>query len=198
MPQEDPTKIPVHQPLYGTFSPVYPHSASIQSTPAFPPPGLSTPPPPSFYQNPQTYHAIPGNRAIRPHIGGEVGYQTYGAVVEGIPVRRPRLPCCGMGIGWFLFLTGFFFAAVPWYVGAFILLFVVVDYREKAGLIACTIGLLPKAMREMISPVRFWSSGQTSNSQDPWGPTNSPHRWINSLQLVENAGLIACNIGRYR
>lgn len=38
------------------------------------------------------------------------------------------------------FLAGFFFAAVPWYVGAFILLFVGVDYREKAGLLACTIG----------------------------------------------------------
>ncbi|KAL5990005.1 hypothetical protein ACLOJK_010901 [Asimina triloba] len=39
------------------------------------------------------------------------------------------------------FLAGFFFAAVPWYIGAFILLFVGVDYREKAGLIACTIGV---------------------------------------------------------
>lgn len=38
---------------------------------------------------------------------GSVGYQAYGAVVEGIPVREhqirePRLPCCGIGIGWML------------------------------------------------------------------------------------------------
>ena len=24
------------------------------------------------------------------------------AVVEGTPVREPRLPCCGIGTGWFL------------------------------------------------------------------------------------------------
>ncbi|KAJ8616690.1 hypothetical protein MRB53_036062 [Persea americana] len=134
MAEEDPTKIPVGQPRYGTFS----HQHPIQPSAPFLQPGTSTMPPSStFYQNPQSqyYHPIP------------VGYQAYGAVVEGIPVREhqirePRLPCCGIGIGWMLFLAGFFFAAVPWYVGAFILLFVGVDYREKAGLLACTIGAI--------------------------------------------------------
>ncbi|KQK07180.1 60S ribosomal protein L18a-like protein [Brachypodium distachyon] len=59
--------------------------------------------------------------------------------VEGLPVREPRLPFCGVGIGWTLFLLGFFIAAIPWYIGAFILFFVALDHREKPGLIACTI-----------------------------------------------------------
>lgn len=39
------------------------------------------------------------------------------------------------------FIFGFFFAAIPWYIGAFILLCSRVDYREKPGLIACTIAV---------------------------------------------------------
>uniref|UniRef100_A0A453F785 60S ribosomal protein L18a-like protein n=1 Tax=Aegilops tauschii subsp. strangulata TaxID=200361 RepID=A0A453F785_AEGTS len=64
----------------------------------------------------------------------------YIPVVEGRPVRMRRLPCCGLGMGWFLFIIGFFFAAIPWYVGAFVLICVRVhDYREKPGYVACTI-----------------------------------------------------------
>ncbi|KAJ0693289.1 hypothetical protein HanPI659440_Chr15g0595491 [Helianthus annuus] len=70
-------------------------------------------------------------------------YQTAPGIViaPGTPVviDRGPLPCCGCGIGWFLFFVGFFCGAIPWYVGAFILLFVRVDYREKPGLVACTI-----------------------------------------------------------
>ncbi|KAF8413586.1 hypothetical protein HHK36_001577 [Tetracentron sinense] len=39
------------------------------------------------------------------------------------------------------FIIGFFLGAVPWYVGAFIILCVQVDYREKPGFIACTIAV---------------------------------------------------------
>ncbi|KAE9456259.1 hypothetical protein C3L33_11830, partial [Rhododendron williamsianum] len=41
-----------------------------------------------------------------------------------------------------LFIIGFFLAAIPWYVGAIILLCVrSVDYREKPGYIACTVAV---------------------------------------------------------
>jgi hypothetical protein len=40
------------------------------------------------------------------------------------------------------FIAGFFLAAIPWYVGAFILICVRVhDYREKPGYVACTIAV---------------------------------------------------------
>ncbi|XP_043700402.1 uncharacterized protein LOC122651144 [Telopea speciosissima] len=65
------------------------------------------------------------------------------AVAEVRPVRERHLPCCGIGIGWLFFISGFFLAAIPWYVGAIILLCVrSVDYREKPGLIACTVANL--------------------------------------------------------
>ncbi|XP_008784423.1 60S ribosomal protein L18a-like protein [Phoenix dactylifera] len=124
----DPTKISVeHPPRYGTFPPPPPPSSSA---PLLPQPQY--PPPLTYYHNPQqpaTYHAI------------QVGYQTqpYQALVDGIPMREPPLPFCGIGIGWALFLSGFFLAAIPWYVGVFILLFVALDYREKPGLVACTV-----------------------------------------------------------
>ncbi|RWR96166.1 hypothetical protein CKAN_02553500 [Cinnamomum micranthum f. kanehirae] len=35
--------------------------------------------------------------------------------------------------------------------------------------------LLPNAVLEMTSPVRFWNSGHTSNSQDPSEPIDSSH-----------------------
>ncbi|XP_019170366.1 PREDICTED: 60S ribosomal protein L18a-like protein [Ipomoea nil] len=72
------------------------------------------------------------------------GYQTVQgyAVVEGRPLREHRLPCCGMGLGWFLFIVGFFLGAIPWYIGAFLLLCIRMDYREKPGLIACTLAAI--------------------------------------------------------
>ncbi|KAF3676766.1 60S ribosomal protein L18a-like protein [Capsicum annuum] len=63
------------------------------------------------------------------------------AVAEGRPIREHRLPCCGMGIGWFLFIIGCFLGAIPWYIGAFLLLCVRLDYREKPGFIACTLAV---------------------------------------------------------
>nr|XP_025621664.1 60S ribosomal protein L18a-like protein [Arachis hypogaea] len=61
------------------------------------------------------------------------------AVLEGHPIRERRLPCCGLGLGWCLFILGFFLGGIPWYFGTFLLLCTRVDYREKPGLIACTI-----------------------------------------------------------
>lgn len=38
-------------------------------------------------------------------------------------------------------MIGFFLGGIPWYVGAFIVLFVRVDYREKPGYVACAIAV---------------------------------------------------------
>ncbi|KAK4347355.1 hypothetical protein RND71_033694 [Anisodus tanguticus] len=115
---------------YGTFQGVanHPPPPPSQSQPVvgfpqpIPPPGASGAPPHYYPHGYQTTH----------------GY----AVAEGRPVREHRLPCCGMGIGWFLFICGFFLGTIPWYVGAFLLLCVRIDYREKPGLIACTLGAM--------------------------------------------------------
>ncbi|XP_051224073.1 large ribosomal subunit protein eL20z isoform X4 [Lolium perenne] len=50
-----------------------------------------------------------------------------------------RLPCCGLGIGWVLFILGFIFGAIPWYAGALLLCFYKRDRREKPGFIACAV-----------------------------------------------------------
>ncbi|XP_052200521.1 60S ribosomal protein L18a-like protein [Diospyros lotus] len=123
-------ELPPSQYYYGTFQGV----ANYQHVPPPPPPQLVVgfpPPAPS-----------PGASANPPYY--YFGYQTvpgYAAADMGF-MREHRLPCCGIGIGWLLFLIGFFLGGIPWYVGAFILLCVRVDYREKPGLIACTIAAL--------------------------------------------------------
>ncbi|KAA0064318.1 hypothetical protein IC582_015589 [Cucumis melo] len=109
-------------PHYGTFQGVanYPPVEFPQPTR---PPGLSDSDDPSQYQHyAHGYQAVPGY-----------------AIVEGRPVREPPLPCCGIGIGWFLFIIGFFLAAIPWYAGAILILCGRVDYREKPGYVACSI-----------------------------------------------------------
>ncbi|KAK8964796.1 60S ribosomal protein L18a-1 [Platanthera guangdongensis] len=115
-------------PQYGTFPGAPPHLPPAMGFPQpIPPIGVTGHQPfagPIYY--PHGYQAVHG----------------YVAVAEGRPLREPRLPCCGFGIGWFLFFVGFFCAAIPWYVGAFILLCVRrVDYREKPGYVACTIAV---------------------------------------------------------
>ncbi|XP_059441542.1 large ribosomal subunit protein eL20z-like isoform X3 [Corylus avellana] len=88
---------------YGLFQGVanYPPPPPVMGLPQpVPPPGAtepSAPPPPQCYV--QAYETVPGY-----------------AVAEGIPVRERRLPCCGIGVGWFL-----------------------IDYREKPGYIGCTV-----------------------------------------------------------
>ncbi|KAL4310890.1 hypothetical protein GQ457_01G003320 [Hibiscus cannabinus] len=80
-----------------------------------PPPSI----PPQYHS--QGYQAVPGY-----------------AVGEGRPVDS--LPCCGLGVGWFLFIIGFFLGAFPWYIGVVIFACSRIDYREKPGYIACSIG----------------------------------------------------------
>ncbi|KAL2341145.1 hypothetical protein Fmac_009085 [Flemingia macrophylla] len=104
-----------NNPYYGTFQGVtncYPHNQHPYS------PSIV---PYAHYQQ-QGYH-VP---------------EVY-VVAERRPIREHRLPCCGFGIGWFLFISGWFLGGVPWYVGTFILMFVQMDCREKPGLIACAI-----------------------------------------------------------
>ncbi|KDP45083.1 hypothetical protein JCGZ_20159 [Jatropha curcas] len=111
------------QPQYGTFQGVanYPQQPVIGFPQPVPPPGATEPSaPPQYYAH--GYQTVPGY-----------------AVADGRPVREHRLPCCGIGLGWFLFIIGFFLGAIPWYVGLFIILCARIDPREKPGYIACTI-----------------------------------------------------------
>ncbi|XP_060187748.1 large ribosomal subunit protein eL20z-like [Lycium barbarum] len=104
---------------YGTFGqPPLPVAGFPQPVP---PPGALEPA--EYYA--RGYQAVPGN------------IDESGAVIE------PPLPCCGIGLGWFMFITGFFLAAIPWYVAAFILLATrAVDNREKPGYVLCTIAVV--------------------------------------------------------
>ncbi|XP_014517437.1 60S ribosomal protein L18a-like protein [Vigna radiata var. radiata] len=76
---------------------------------------------PSAYHQQQPYHFLP----------------VY--AVPDRPLRERRLPCCGLGVGWLLFIIGWFLGGVPWYIGTFVLVFVQMDHREKPGLIACAL-----------------------------------------------------------
>eukprot|EP00250_Pteridium_aquilinum_P005113 c15258_g1_i1 orf=76-699(+) len=76
----------------------------------------------------------------------QYGYQT----VQGYPIIEPRpvdtdlppLPCCGLGIGWCLFIIGWFLASIPWYAGAIMLFCTRPDPRVRMGLICCTIAAI--------------------------------------------------------
>ncbi|XP_024525180.1 60S ribosomal protein L18a-like protein isoform X1 [Selaginella moellendorffii] len=52
--------------------------------------------------------------------------------------EEPPLPLCNIGIGWFLFAIGFV-SIIPWFVGAIIFACFTHDWRERAGLAACTV-----------------------------------------------------------
>ncbi|KAL8512302.1 hypothetical protein ACS0TY_018688 [Phlomoides rotata] len=108
-------------PPYGTFQGVanHPPQTAIGFPQPVPPPGVSGAPP-QYYSH--------GYQAV-------TGY----AVAEGRPVREPRLPCCGIGLGWFMFIIGFFLAAIPWYIAVLLLVCSRIDPREKPGYIACTV-----------------------------------------------------------
>ncbi|CAK9202815.1 unnamed protein product [Sphagnum jensenii] len=64
------------------------------------------------------------------------------------------LPCCGCGIGWFLFLSGFLLP-ILWYYGAF--LFFTSNYhndpRERPALVACSIAALVNTVALAIALV---------------------------------------------
>ncbi|PKA46589.1 60S ribosomal protein L18a-1 [Apostasia shenzhenica] len=148
------TNVPLENHRYGTF-----HHPTAAPLPAAPLPCS----PCNFQQQPQEGPApFPG------HVAVPVGYQLIpcAVVAEGVPVGvPPRLPCCGIGIGWafnldlvscleskivegvvfrikmLVIMARFLLAAVPWYVGALILLTGALDYREKPGLVACTVAV---------------------------------------------------------
>ncbi|OMO70275.1 Ribosomal protein L18a [Corchorus capsularis] len=98
--------------------------------------------PPFILRSPQPFvglpQPVPPPGFANPYVHG---YQTVTGypVEESTPLRQRRLPVCGLGMGWLLFFLGFFFGGIPWYIGTFILLCVRVDYREKAGYLACAI-----------------------------------------------------------
>ncbi|KAF7023168.1 hypothetical protein CFC21_035752 [Triticum aestivum] len=147
------------QQQYGTFgapsaSGEFPQPAVGFPQPA-PPPGFRNyppPPPPSY----AVYPPLQAYSAAAPYYAqGYQAVQGYIPVVEGRPVRMRRLPCCGLGMGWFLFIIGFFFAAIPWYVGAFVLICVRVhDYREKPGYVACTIAASLAAIAMLLGATK--------------------------------------------
>ncbi|GLT33954.1 hypothetical protein SLA2020_085050 [Shorea laevis] len=114
-----------YPPTAPSYPPPRPPQPAIGFPQPVPPPGVHGPtaPPPEYYAH--GYQAVPGY-----------------AVAEGTPVRERRLPCCGLGVGWCLFIIGFFLAAIPWYVGLLVLLCGRIDYREKPGYIACTIAAI--------------------------------------------------------
>ncbi|BBH01088.1 Ribosomal protein L18ae/LX family protein, partial [Prunus dulcis] len=127
------------QQYYGTFQGVANYYPTVPPPPPEPVVGFPQPvPPPGSTGRPPL---PPHHQHHHHHHHHHRGYQTVTgyAVVEGRPVHERRLPCCGMGIGWLLFIIGFFLGGIPWYVGTFILLCVRVDYREKPGYVACTI-----------------------------------------------------------
>ncbi|KAG7955328.1 hypothetical protein I3843_11G065600 [Carya illinoinensis] len=81
------------EPQYGTF----------QGVPNYPPPppppviGLPQPAPPPGAFQPSAPPSYPPQYYAH-------GYQSVPgyAIAEGTPVRERRLPCCGIGVGWFL------------------------------------------------------------------------------------------------
>ncbi|KAH7425529.1 hypothetical protein KP509_11G059100 [Ceratopteris richardii] len=90
-----------------------------------------------------------------PHPSNPTEYR--GTTVPGYLVLEPTpeqiercLPCCGIGLGRFLFIIGFFLASIPWYVGVVMLVCIKHDHRERIGLVCCTIAaifsLLPVTM----------------------------------------------------
>ncbi|CAM8888134.1 hypothetical protein QQ045_027333 [Rhodiola kirilowii] len=115
---------PQPQPPPPTFQGVgnYPPPPGGFPQPAPPPTATyPPPPPPQYYPQPPP---VPGY-----------------AMEEGRPARDDRVLFCGCGLGWILFILGFIFGAIPWYVGTLLLLFRRhrMDYREKPGYIACAI-----------------------------------------------------------
>ncbi|XP_008226221.1 PREDICTED: 60S ribosomal protein L18a-like protein [Prunus mume] len=124
-----------HPPEYGTFQ-------GVANYPPPPPPHQPPPPPPpTGFPQPVPPPGAADPPAPHPQYYTQ-GYQTVQgyAVAEGRPVRERRLPCCGIGCGWFLFIIGFVLATIPWYIGALIMLCARIDHREKPGYIACVVG----------------------------------------------------------
>lgn len=134
---------------YGTF----------QGVGSYPPPPSPPPPPPPEHPPPAMGfpHPVPPPGSSEPSAPPQYYAQGYQAVpgypvAEGRPVRERRLPCCGLGCGWCLFIIGFFLAAIPWYVGLLVFLCTRnrMDHREKPGYIACTIAAVLATIAAII------------------------------------------------
>ncbi|CAM6037878.1 unnamed protein product [Sphagnum compactum] len=118
---------------YGTFqAPPFMQQPQIPS-----PGGMYYPSVPAF---PRVADGIPLSGNYNYYPGGRLEHSNReGCCHHGDP---NNLPFCGLGYGWFLFLLGFFFIGVPWYVGAFIFCCLTHDYRERSGLAACAIAAI--------------------------------------------------------
>ncbi|KAM1001364.1 hypothetical protein ACFX15_007565 [Malus domestica] len=140
---EDEKKRGVSSDPHHHYPPPPPEYGTFQGVANYPPPPPPYHPPPTGFPQPVPPPGAGGPSAPHPDYYTH-GYQTVPgyAVAEGRPVRERRLPCCGCGLGWCLFIIGFVLATVPWYVGAFILLCARIDPREKPGYIACTLGAI--------------------------------------------------------
>ncbi|KAK3205208.1 hypothetical protein Dsin_019254 [Dipteronia sinensis] len=130
---------PQNQIPYGTFQGVANYYPPLSLAPPQPVVGFPQPvPPPPSTWNPLSYGR--GYHNI-------TGYDVEGRLVRE---REHGLPCCGLGMGWFLFIIGFFLGGFPWYIGALVVLCTQVDYREKPGYVACAI-----AVSSLYLPVRL-------------------------------------------
>ncbi|TVU10658.1 hypothetical protein EJB05_44202 [Eragrostis curvula] len=149
------TKLPPPSPSTSAFGPTAPPLPYNHHY------GTFSPPPPPSQLTPvvgAAYHASPTGFCGQGVAAFPCPVQQQ-VFVEGVPVRDPPLPFCGVGIGWVLFLLGFFLAAIPWYTGAFLLFFVALDHREKPGLIACTIAGIFALVPFILNGIRmhpFW------------------------------------------
>nr|DAD37504.1 TPA_asm: hypothetical protein HUJ06_008145 [Nelumbo nucifera] len=104
------------QQYYGTFQGVPNYSQPAMGFPQpVPPPGASAPSAPLYHDSSASpYHgpsAPPYHGPSAPpyHLPPAPAYYAHGyqtvpgyAIAEGRPIRERRLPCCGIGCGWFL------------------------------------------------------------------------------------------------
>ncbi|XP_051126093.1 uncharacterized protein LOC127248012 [Andrographis paniculata] len=133
------------QRAFGGIAAGYPpHAAGYTPTAAAYPPRVAFGyPQRSFYRGlPITPQPLFGGFPVQlqPRYYGNSYLPVRGMViVDGRPLTAPHLPCCGLGVGWFLFIIGFLLPAIPWYIAALILIFSRVHPREKQGYLACAI-----------------------------------------------------------
>ncbi|CAN0891202.1 60S ribosomal protein L18a-like protein [Linum grandiflorum] len=168
-----------HNPPPLEFPPPLPPSAPI--SPPLPQQQQQSPPQPPPQSNGTTNQCVDGSPAIgypyNPHQQYHTSEQQSSSTVTAnvymnsataIPMPMstvtviegpPNLPCCGIGLGWFLFILGFFFG-LPWYIGAGALLCSKYDRREKPGYIACAVLAVIFTILIIISSTR--SGGSSS------------------------------------
>ncbi|CAN8290736.1 unnamed protein product [Cochlearia groenlandica] len=162
-----------HQYYYGTFQGV------ANYHPPVPPPQSPSQslPPPQFQQQ---HHPVATSPLFAPGHSYQ-NIQEYRVVeVRPVMIRDDHdLPCCGFGMGWFLFIMGFLFGGIPWYLGAVIILFTSVDHREKAGYVACAIAFhqyqvvgraLPTEKEEhpKIYRMKLWATNEVRAKSKFW------------------------------